>query len=110
MFFEKLKDTNGETISETLVATLIAAISMIIFASMAVAAKNIIKSSNEAVEKYYNGNSALAVKDTANSNVESLTGKVKLTEEILNVEEYNVTLYANDYDDSEENTNYIYSY
>lgn len=84
--------------------------SMIIFTSMAIAAKNIIKDSNDAVIKYYKGNSAISMKDTSDTDVESLPGKLKLTKAILRDEEYDITLYANDYDDSEDNTNYVYSY
>lgn len=62
---EKLKSSRGETITETLVATLIAAISMILFASMVIASKNVIKNSSSAVESHYEWTGKMGVKDSS---------------------------------------------
>ena len=56
MFFLKIVNIKkGETIAETLVATLIASLSMVMFASMVIASKNIIENSNVMINEYYYG-------------------------------------------------------
>lgn len=54
-----LKSKKGETIAETLVATLIAALSMVMFAGMVMASKTIIDASNKKIVEYYDGYSQL---------------------------------------------------
>ena len=58
----KIKSNKGETIAETLVSTLIAALSMIMFAGMVMAAKNIVTESDKKVREYYDGCSKLISK------------------------------------------------
>ncbi len=58
-----LKNNNGETIAETLVATLIAALSMVMFAGMVMASKTIVDTTNKKIVKYYDGFSQLISKD-----------------------------------------------
>ncbi len=54
----------GETIAETLVATLIASLSMVMFAGMVMASKTIIENSNVMLKEYYDGfKSEKTVKD-----------------------------------------------
>ncbi len=77
---EKLKSTRGETISETLVATLIAALSMVLFGSMVVASQNIIKDSRSAMEKYYEWTSKmLSSKSSGVVVVETESAKISFT-------------------------------
>ena len=52
---KKIKTKKGETIAETLVATLIAALSMVMFASMVMASRTIVEESNKKVMEYYEG-------------------------------------------------------
>ncbi len=61
---KKLTENKGETISEVLVATLIAAVSMLIFAGMVMASQNIVKSSRETIKDYYSRNSMMEVRGT----------------------------------------------
>ncbi len=58
-FIKKLKNNKGETIAETLVATLIAALSMVMFAGMVMASKAIVDESNKKIVEYYDGFSQL---------------------------------------------------
>ncbi len=57
-----LNNKKGETIAETLVATLIAALSMVMFAGMVMASKTVVDASNKKVVKYYDGFSQLVSK------------------------------------------------
>ena len=57
-----LKNKKGETIAETLVATLIAALSMVMFAGMVMASKTVVDESNKKIVEYYNGFSQLISK------------------------------------------------
>ncbi|MBE6005040.1 MAG: hypothetical protein E7232_13355 [Lachnospiraceae bacterium] len=119
-----IKNQKGETITETLVATLIAALAMILFASMIVASKHIIESGERNFKHYYEWNSKMSVKDDEVKN--SNTGKVKFyhkyteephedTEEPLvfgtDDNYYKVKIYFNqEASDDAEISNRIYSY
>lgn len=48
----KLKSQNGESIAEVLVATLIAALATVMFASMVTASDNLIRKSDDAYKEY----------------------------------------------------------
>lgn len=52
-------DDHGETITETLVSVLVAAMAMIIFASMITASQRIITKSEKIMDAYYSGISAM---------------------------------------------------
>ena len=112
-----IKNQKGETITETLVATLIAALAMILFASMIVASKHIIELGEQNFKHYYEWNSKMSVKDDEVKN--SNTGKVKFyhedTEEPLvfgtDDNYYKVKIYFNqEASDDAEISNRIYSY
>lgn len=62
MLIKKLKNKKGETIAETLMATLIASLAMLMFAGMVIASKNIIEESNQKIKDYYDGFSQLISK------------------------------------------------
>ena len=62
MLVRIIKNKKGETIAETLMATLIAALAMVMFAGMVIASKNIIEDSNQKIKDYYDGFSQLISK------------------------------------------------
>ena len=62
LYFKHLNNIKGETIAETLVSTLIAALSMVMFASMVIAANNIVTESDKKVREYYENSSKLISK------------------------------------------------
>ncbi len=62
MLVRIIKNKKGETIAETLMATLIAALAMVMFAGMVIASKNIIEESNQKIKDYYDGFSQLISK------------------------------------------------
>lgn len=62
IFLRFLKNKRGETIAETLVSTLIAALSMVMFASMVIAANSIVTESDKKVREYYENSSKLISK------------------------------------------------
>lgn len=62
-FLKYLNNRKGETIAETLVATLIAALSMVMFAGMVMASKTIVDASNKKIIEYYDGFSQLISKE-----------------------------------------------
>ncbi len=62
---DKLRDMRGETITETLAAVLIAAMAMIIFASMITASQRIITKSEAVMKDYYAGVSSMETAGTA---------------------------------------------
>ena len=64
LIIKYLKNKKGETIAETLVSTLIAALSMVMFAGMVMASKTIVEESNKKVMAYYKGYSELISKET----------------------------------------------
>lgn len=108
-FLRKMKSTKGESISETLVATLIAALSMLIFASMVIASKNIIKNSEDTMAHYYDVKSEMEIK----GNVKTYTGgKIEMNKAPVYQDKlYDVTIYSNEENGSaEENGLTIYSY
>lgn len=102
---DKLKSTKGESISETLVATLIAALAMVMFASMVIASKNIIKDSNSAMEKYYDLNSRMMESRNSDSpGVLVKDAEVSFTKAPVCKDSLDVKLYYNQSaDDSEKN-------
>ena len=61
-FIKKIISEKGETIAETLIATLIAALSMVMFAGMVMASKTIVEESNTKIMDYYKGFSQLESK------------------------------------------------
>lgn len=66
LYFRVLKNVRGETIAETLISTLIAALSMVMFASMVIASNNIVKESDSKVREYYENSSKLISKTVEN--------------------------------------------
>ena len=93
---DKLKSSNGETISETLVATLIAALSMVMFASMVIASKNIISNSKSAVENYYKCNSSMmASRASGGDEVETEGVTINFTNPPVYANNIEADLYSN---------------
>ena len=90
---KKLKGSRGETITEVLVSTLIAALAMILFASMVIASKNIIKKSCDSISDYYRWTSKMVSKD----GVRSGTGTVSFDKDLVyETDSYGVTVYHNE--------------
>ena len=69
LYFRVLKNVRGETIAETLISTLIAALSMVMFASMVIASNNIVKESDSKVREYYENSSKLISKTVENNSI-----------------------------------------
>ena len=108
MILKKLKNNHGESISETLVSSLIAAVSMIIFASMAIASKNIIAESKITIENYHKDKSLINMNDASFKNGDA---KLEFSNALINtVIEYTTPLYSNINDDSENTRMILYSY
>ncbi len=99
---KKIKQKSGESITETLVATLIAAMSMVIFASMVIASKNIIKDGNERIQTYYAQNSKLTKKD---SGLKSASAELGFSTALINDSEYDITVYSNENSGDETSDN-----
>ncbi len=107
MIFKILKDKKGETIAETLVSSLIAAMSMIIFASMAIASKNVISNSRTIIEQYHTDKSLINTNDSSLSHGDAT---LVFSEALINeVTDYSTPLYTNK-DDEESTKLVIYSY
>lgn len=113
-FLKKLTQDKGETISEVLVATLIAAISMLIFASMVIASKNIIKDSRETIRDYYKQNSLMEGNSTEvkkYTNGEIIFGKAPVYSKKVYDATDGFELYSNEKNDASEAFKMIiYSY
>lgn len=101
----KIKSKSGESITETLAATLIAAMSMIIFASMVIASKSIISQSNDQMDYYYEWNSKMLVQDSEIDDSESAT--ITFSEALIsNKTNFSgITIYKNKSSDVEESEN-----
>ena len=107
MIFKKLKSKIGETISETLVSSLIAAMSMIIFASMSIAAMNIIAKNKITLENYYMDKSYINTNDESYHRGEA---RLEFSNALINSDtEYSTSLYSNS-NNSEDTGMIIYSY
>lgn len=107
MLEKLLKNKKGETITETLVSSIIAAMSMIIFASMAIAANNIITETKEVIEDYYNDLSNINKKD---GSLKKNDASLEFDNSLLNNEtNYPTRLYSN-ISDSDNTKMVIYSY
>ncbi len=102
---KKLKSRRGETISETLVATLIAALSMVLFGSMVVASNNIIKDSRSDMENYYKWTSNMMdSKSSGSGAVEMESATISFTVPPVDKNNKDVTLFYNQSSgDSKEN-------
>ncbi len=95
-FLDKLKSSNGETISETLVATLIAALSMVMFASMVIASKNIISNSKSVMENYYSCNSKMMTsRASGGGEVKTESVKIIFTNPPVYANDFETDLYSN---------------
>ena len=92
-FLEKLKSTKGETISETLVATLIAAIAMLMFSSMVIASRNVIENSKKTISDHYEWTTKMAFSNDA---VKKENAEAKFTVPLVNKDStVSVKLYYN---------------
>ncbi|ETP71953.1 hypothetical protein UYO_2093 [Lachnospiraceae bacterium JC7] len=109
LIHDKLKSTRGETISETLVSTLIAALAMILFSSMVIASRNVIKSSKQSLEDYYDRTTKMAFRE---SGVKTEDAEIHFTVPLVySSDPVDVTLYYNQASDaSEENDFQVKSY
>lgn len=85
---QQIKNKKGESIAETLVALLIAALGILLLASMIMSSSNIISRSKTAIDEYVNAENKL-VSDMANRTdakgkgsitMKTQTGQVKLSE------------------------------
>ena len=98
-FLKKLKQKNGESLTETLVALLISVLALTLLASMIVVGNKITAESSEKMDSYYAGNSSLsAASDTSDAEGEvsfSVTG-VPGFSLVPGEASYNVKYYVND--------------
>ena len=97
----KLRNRAGETIAETLVSVLIAAVALMMLAQMISATISMVKTSEEKVDAYYRANEALTTLTAVQgANVSSSAGSVSFTvsddvTEGLNIPAQAVTVYQN---------------
>ena len=75
----KISDTSGESIAETLIAVLIAAFALLMLAGTVNTSTNLVTKSREVLNEYYDANKGLENKSTSNENVESESGIVTLS-------------------------------
>ncbi len=113
MLEKLLKNKKGETITETLVSSIIAAMSMIIFASMAIAANNIITETKDVIEGYYNDLSNINKRDESFKK-DDVTLKLYDRNNdnelfLYNTKDYSTPLFSNT-SDSDNTKMVIYSY
>ena len=106
----KLKNSRGETITETLVALLIASIALVMLASMISSTSSIVTTSTKAMQEYYNANNRMLSHGTAATVGEGtgsgsaegntmgsaqITFSITGTESTLTLGPKNITLYEN---------------
>ena len=96
--FAKIRKTNGESIAETLVALLIAALGLLALAGAINSALNIVERTNRAMEKYVDGQKYVITRSASisgdNFTVDK-TGSLKITIDELNKMNYTVVAYIN---------------
>lgn len=100
---KKLKSRRGETITETLVALLIASIALVMLASMISSTSSIVTTSTKAMQEYYNANNRIVSHETATSaeggtgtsSSPAVTFSITGTESTLTLGPKNITLYEN---------------
>ena len=82
----KLRSSNGESLTETLVALLIAAIALVMLASMISSTTRIVTQSKTKMTEYYKANKTVAAQTGEGTDDASVT---------INGQEYSVTAYLN---------------
>ena len=75
IFKRKLRNRRGESIAETLVATLIAALALTMLAGSIAAASNMIKESRRNLKTYYDNSNNMAEMSGGTSGTVSVSGK-----------------------------------
>lgn len=92
---KKLKSLSGETLTETLVALLIAALALTMLAGAIAASSNVINKSRDRLEKYYEANEAESgvVQRKGGSSVE---GGITITAEDISPQTCDIAYYEND--------------
>lgn len=83
---KKLRSRSGETLAETLVALLIAAVALVMLASMISSTTGIVTQSKETIETYYAANNTVAEQGGA-----STSGSVTIAGDNIDSQSYEVS-------------------
>lgn len=83
----RLRSQRGESLTEVLVSTLIAAVALVMLASMISTGARLVDQSRDALRSYYNENNRLAAQDS-----EEDPAPETLTLEIVDEDNYNILL------------------
>ena len=96
---KKIRSSKGESIAETLVALLIAALALLVLAGAITSTLRIINSSNKAMADYEAAQKTIITKDNAEAttDVKTFNGTISLqtSNDHLTFKQYNVTTYVN---------------
>ncbi len=110
LFLKKIKSRSGESIAETLVAVLIAALALLLLAGTINTASNMITKSKDLLDTYYTANNNLALEKTK---IGTLTVTMQDDAGISVSESWSVNYYQPAYDDDADtlgDTDYMMSY
>ena len=92
----KLRETSGESIAETLVAVLIAAFALLMLAGTVNTSTNLVTKSREVLKEYYEANEVLENMSGNNKYVTPESGgRVTLEGNSVNFTWYNISIYKN---------------
>ncbi len=110
LFLNKIKNRSGESIAETLVAVLIAALALLLLAGTINTASNLITKSKNLLDTYYTANNNLATEETKKG---TLTVTMQDTAGTSVSESWDVNYYQPAYDDDADtlgDTDHMMSY
>ena len=95
MIKDKLKGQSGESIGETLVALLIAALALVMLAGAISASLGVVNKGRDKLEDYYSANEAINKREGSGSNVSK---GIKITDSsgIIDIQECDITYFSND--------------
>ena len=94
MIKEKLNGQSGESIGETLVALLIAALALVMLAGAISASLGVVNKGRDKLGEYYSANEAINKRSGTESDVPN---GIEITDSlsIINTQQYNITYYKN---------------
>ena len=93
----KIKSNSGESIAETLVAVLIAAVGLLMLAGTINAASNLITKSQNTLNRYYEANNKVESRDSSvKVKVSAVASFSVIKDQSLAIDPEDVTLYEND--------------
>ncbi len=97
----KLRSRAGESIAETLVSVLIAAVALVMLAGMISTTVRLVEDSSKKIEAYYTANDALTkLSDLENADVTTYSGTISIKadpdiSEVISIPAKDVTFYQN---------------